>query len=189
VKQVFFDLDGVLIDSPGTVENEVMLQTGHPFQCTHYNPNECKEYPEVSRALAMSLFLDTQFLSRIHTDAITQEALKILYLFTEVGIVTARPQDEDSKAATYLQCAREFPFLPWLPYITTSKEKPALLKKLGADYYIEDCLDNANAIAAAGIPCFLIEKRYNQGHRAEGVIPVDNLLQAVHEIITKVIAE
>lgn len=79
----------------------------------------------------------------------------------ELNIVTARTGK--NRPGTYQWVERHFPKMFTGIYFYTDKGQAT--RELGLDIFIEDCLDNAESVAAAGRPVIIFDAPYNQSDK------------------------
>lgn len=180
---VWFDLDGVLVDSVGLVERQIEREYGIPFRHYHYTA-EPHTLPDDVKRRIRELYRDTRLLSLAPATSDAQHVMTVLGGWCRVGILTSRPSDDEAARHTFNQCLRNFDIEPVL--VPNPRLKPAALRTIMADAYVEDCLENANEIAAAGIKTYLLQRLYNQGDTHENVIRCSSLLNVEEAIMAEI---
>lgn len=190
ILSVWFDLDGVLVDSDEHVERIIQQEFGIPFKHAHYYASNQNLPPHVHKRVR-ECFGDPAVLGAARANLGAQHVLRNLSKYCQVGILTLRPPDERSLAHTYSQCLSLFGIEPVMVWGKDNRSgidaKIEALRELGVNVYIEDHLENANRIADELCPCYLVEKNYNQGDISPYVIRVPSLLEFEEAILQKII--
>lgn len=97
----------------------------------------------------------------------------------EVLYVTARRPEEEDMTQRWLRKYR-IPFEQIL--FSGFKSKVDLVKQWQINVFVEDYLVNARAIAAAGVPVFLLDATYNRGPLPPGVMRCYNWPEIVRRL-------
>lgn len=97
----------------------------------------------------------------------------------EVIYVTARSTEEEEVTLRWMDKYR-------IPYenilFSGLKSKVELVKQWQLEFFIEDYMKNAKAIADSGVPVLLLNASYNQGELSKGIKRCKNWMEIVNEI-------
>lgn len=172
------DLDGVLFDQLGSIVRESKRQFGIEITREQITKYDLSAVTPLSKREVEILIHSKEFATG---DPIEDAALATRILFDHfvIHIPTARSYCLWKETLDWLR--EKQVFYTFLRFIS-SKEKPEYARRFHLEYFVEDSLENAIAIAEFVPTVFLIDYLYNRGETPENVVRVSGWREILYHI-------